>query len=119
MATHVGGLCHYHYPHKCFHDGNRNTTNAPCHFLTSPFSPSLTRAPPPHPLTPFPAVVPTGSGSQIVLATPLMHSHDGNRNAVADGFGGTVDIRAEVALLDRNIVVEGVDEPAPNQYDGE
>ncbi|CAI5484159.1 unnamed protein product, partial [Closterium sp. Yama58-4] len=46
------------------------------------------------------------------------HSHDGERHAVRDGFGGTVDVRAEVALLTRNIVIQGVHEQAPYQYDG-
>ncbi|CAI7857081.1 unnamed protein product, partial [Closterium sp. NIES-54] len=58
------------------------------------------------------------SSSIISLYRPLKHSHDGERNAVRDGFGGTVDVRAEVALLTRNIVIQGVHEQPPYQYDG-
>ncbi|CAI5505687.1 unnamed protein product [Closterium sp. Naga37s-1] len=57
------------------------------------------------------------SSSVITLHRPLKHSHDGERNAVRDGFGGSVDVRAEVALLTRNIVVQGVHEQPPYQYD--
>ncbi|CAI5994803.1 unnamed protein product [Closterium sp. NIES-65] len=57
-------------------------------------------------------------GSIISLYRPLKHSHDGEKNAVRDGFGGTVDVRAEVALLTRNIVIQGVHEQPPYQYDG-
>ncbi|CAI5470029.1 unnamed protein product [Closterium sp. Yama58-4] len=58
------------------------------------------------------------SSSVISLYRPLKHSHDGERHAVRDGFGGTVDVRAEVALLTRNIVIQGVHEQPPYQYDG-
>ncbi|CAI5461032.1 unnamed protein product [Closterium sp. Yama58-4] len=54
--------------------------------------------------------------SRITLTAPLTHTHEGT--SVPDGFGGTVDIRAEVALLDRQIVIQGTDEPPPHQYDG-
>ncbi|CAI5994927.1 unnamed protein product [Closterium sp. NIES-64] len=61
----------------------------------------------------------TGPSSSIIsLYRPLKHSHDGEKNAVRDGFGGTVDVRAEVALLTRNIVIQGVHEQPPYQYDG-
>ncbi|GJP81332.1 hypothetical protein CLOP_g11497 [Closterium sp. NIES-67] len=54
--------------------------------------------------------------SRITLTSPLSHTHEGT--SVPDGFGGTIDIRAEVAMLDRRIVIQGTDEPAPHQYDG-
>ncbi|CAI5975989.1 unnamed protein product [Closterium sp. NIES-65] len=54
--------------------------------------------------------------SRITLTSPLAHTHEGT--SVPDGFGGMVDIRAEVALLDRQIVIQGTDELPPHQYDG-
>ena len=44
--------------------------------------------------------------------------HYGNPYGIPDGFGGFVDERAEVALLNRTIVIRGLDEPAPYQYEG-
>ncbi|CAI5957042.1 unnamed protein product [Closterium sp. NIES-65] len=39
------------------------------------------------------------SSSIISLYRPLKHSHDGERNAVRDGFGGTVDRQGVLSLL--------------------
>ncbi|CAI5470023.1 unnamed protein product [Closterium sp. Yama58-4] len=55
-------------------------------------------------------VTPLPQGYRISLTTPLKYSHDGNPKAVPDGFGGAVDVRGEVGLLHRNIVIYGVHE---------
>lgn len=57
-------------------------------------------------------------GTALTLDKALQWSHWGNARGIPDGFGGFVDERAEVALLSRNIVITGVDEPAPYQYEG-
>lgn len=44
--------------------------------------------------------------------------HYGEPNSLSDGFGGFVDERAEVALLDRNIVVMGTKEDEPYNLEG-
>ena len=53
----------------------------------------------------------------ITLDKPLKYMHYGLTET--DGFGGTVDQRTEVALLTRNIVITGTDEPAPSDLDGD
>lgn len=57
-------------------------------------------------------------GAAITLDGPLQWMHWGDARGIPDGFGGYVDERAEVALLSRNIVITGVDEPRPHQYEG-
>ena len=60
------------------------------------------------PSLPTPTVSPHPSGWLISLSAPLKNNHE--------GLG---PIRAEVALLNRTIVIQGTDEPAPYQLEGE
>ena len=55
-----------------------------------------------------PTFSPHPSGWLISLSAPLKNNHE--------GLG---PIRAEVALLNRTIVIQGTDEPAPYQLEGE
>lgn len=57
-------------------------------------------------------------GSIITLSQALQWMHFGDPKGVRDGFGGYIDERGEVALLSRNIVITGTDEPAPYNYEG-
>lgn len=57
-------------------------------------------------------------GSAVTLDRNLRWMHFGDPKGVPDGFGGFIDERAEVALLSRNIVITGEDEPPPHQYEG-
>lgn len=54
--------------------------------------------------------------TQITLDRKLKWRHMGVR--VADGMGGTVDERAEVALLSRNIMITGLVEGGDLRYEG-
>ncbi|CAI7772076.1 unnamed protein product [Closterium sp. NIES-53] len=64
------------------------------------------------------APMPSGGGFYVGLAKPLRFRHEGNLQGTPDGVGGTVDIRGEVALLDRNIIIRGFKEKAPYDTDG-
>ncbi|CAI5468813.1 unnamed protein product [Closterium sp. Yama58-4] len=64
------------------------------------------------------APMPSGVGFYIGLAKPLRFRHEGNLQGTPDGVGGTVDIRGEVALLTRNIIIRGYKEKAPYDTDG-
>lgn len=55
---------------------------------------------------------------EILLARPLTYNHFGDPRGVPDGFGGFIDETAEVALLTRNIVITGTDEPEPYNLEG-
>lgn len=55
------------------------------------------------------AVITAVSGRNVTLATPLKYPHWGTLQTVS---GVTVDQRAEVGLLTRNIVIQGAAEPA-------
>ncbi|CAI5492091.1 unnamed protein product, partial [Closterium sp. Naga37s-1] len=61
--------------------------------------------------------LPSG-GSKIFLEKPLRLMHFGDPKGVPDGYGGFVDQRAEVALLNRSIAITGTDEPAPYHREG-
>lgn len=61
---------------------------------------------------------PHPKGGKITLNKAFTWMHFGDAKGIPDGFGGFVDERAEVALLSRNIVLTGVDEPPPYQYEG-
>ncbi|CAI5537597.1 unnamed protein product, partial [Closterium sp. Naga37s-1] len=61
--------------------------------------------------------LPSG-GSKIFLEKPLRLMHFGDPKGVPDGYGGFVDQRAEVALLDRTIAITGTDEPVPYHREG-
>ncbi|CAI5529275.1 unnamed protein product, partial [Closterium sp. Naga37s-1] len=61
--------------------------------------------------------LPSG-GSKIFLEKPLRLMHFGDPKGVPDGYGGFVDQRAEVALLNRTIAITGTDEPAPYHREG-
>ena len=51
---------------------------------------------------------PTAGTATLALDRPLNYTHLGVRNTVAgDGRGHVVDMRAEVAVLSRSVVVEG------------
>ncbi|CAI5994907.1 unnamed protein product [Closterium sp. NIES-64] len=63
-------------------------------------------------------VSPHPQGYRILLSGPLKYSHDGNPKAVLDGFGGAVDVRGEVGLLHRNIVIYGVHETGKYELEG-
>ncbi|GJP51855.1 hypothetical protein CLOM_g10985 [Closterium sp. NIES-68] len=63
-------------------------------------------------------VSPHPQGYLINLTTPLKFTHDGNPNAIPDGFGGAVDVRGEVGLLHRNIVIYGLHEPGKYELEG-
>ncbi|CAI5957022.1 unnamed protein product, partial [Closterium sp. NIES-65] len=63
-------------------------------------------------------VSPHPQGYRILLSGPLKYSHDGNPKAVLDGFGGAVDVRGEVGLLHRNIVIHGVHETGKYELEG-
>ncbi|CAI5504746.1 unnamed protein product [Closterium sp. Naga37s-1] len=58
------------------------------------------------------------AGYRISLTAPLKYSHDGNPKAVSDGLGGAVDLRGEVGLLHRNIVIYGVHETGKYELEG-
>jgi len=61
----------------------------------------------------------TAPGScEVLLARPLVYNHFGDPKGVPDGFGGYIEEAAEVALLTRNIVITGTDEPAPYSLEG-
>ncbi|CAI5467058.1 unnamed protein product [Closterium sp. Yama58-4] len=64
------------------------------------------------------APMPSGGGFYVGLAKPLRFRHEGTLQGTPDGVGGTVDIRGEVALLDRNIIIRGLKEKAPYDTDG-
>lgn len=60
-------------------------------------------------------------GSQrlhLALDQPLNFNHYGDPRGIPDGFGGHIDETAEVAVLARNIVIAGTDEPAPHDLEG-
>lgn len=57
-------------------------------------------------------------GTIITLDSRVNWNHWGEQFGIPDGFGGFIDERAEVALLSRNIMITGQDEPAPNQLEG-
>ncbi|CAI5458328.1 unnamed protein product, partial [Closterium sp. Yama58-4] len=61
--------------------------------------------------------LPSG-GSKIFLEKPLRLMHFGDPKGIPDGWGGFVDQRAEVALLNRTIAITGTDEPAPYHREG-
>ncbi|CAI7788686.1 unnamed protein product [Closterium sp. NIES-53] len=63
-------------------------------------------------------VSPHPQGYRILLSAPLKYSHNGNPKAVPDGFGGVVDVRGEVGLLHRNIVIYGVHETGKYELEG-
>lgn len=58
------------------------------------------------------------SRTKISLDKELQYMHYGRPNSLSDGFGGFIEQRAEVALLDRNIKVTGTQEPAPFDLEG-
>ncbi|GJP61931.1 hypothetical protein CLOP_g19052 [Closterium sp. NIES-67] len=64
------------------------------------------------------APMPSGPGYYIGLAKPLKFRHEGSLQGIPDGVGGTVDIRGEVALLDRNVIIRGYKEKPPFDTDG-
>ncbi|CAI5525201.1 unnamed protein product [Closterium sp. Naga37s-1] len=64
------------------------------------------------------APMPSGGGFYVGLAKALRFRHEGSLQGTPDGVGGTVDIRGEVALLDRNIIIRGFKEKAPYDTDG-
>ncbi|CAI5515198.1 unnamed protein product [Closterium sp. Naga37s-1] len=57
-----------------------------------------------------------GSKWRVNLSAPLSYSHFGE--IVPDGFGGTIDERGEVVLLNRTVVIRGEDEAAPHNWEG-
>ncbi|GJP36650.1 hypothetical protein CLOM_g21134 [Closterium sp. NIES-68] len=57
-----------------------------------------------------------GGKSRITLTRPLAYNHFGE--FVPDGFGGTIDERGSVVLLNRTVVIRGEDERAPTQWEG-
>ncbi|CAI5484165.1 unnamed protein product [Closterium sp. Yama58-4] len=90
-------------PLKYSHDGNPKAVPDSFH-APLPNHPSL--------FSPLhPPVTPHPQGYRISLTAPLKYSHDGNPKAVPDGFGGAVEVRGEVGLLHRNVVIYGMHEP--------
>jgi len=59
------------------------------------------------------AVIASLSGKTVTLATPLKYAHWGTLQSIS---GKTVDQRAEVGLLTRNIVIQG--DPLPSKLGG-
>ncbi|CAI7826470.1 unnamed protein product [Closterium sp. NIES-53] len=57
-----------------------------------------------------------GNKWKVALSAPLSYSHFGE--VVPDGFGGTIDERGEVVLLNRTVVIRGEDEAAPHNWEG-
>ncbi|CAI5510161.1 unnamed protein product [Closterium sp. Naga37s-1] len=57
-----------------------------------------------------------GSKWKVALSAPLSYSHFGE--VVPDGFGGTIDERGEVVLLNRTVTIRGEDEAAPYNWEG-
>ncbi|CAI7748593.1 unnamed protein product [Closterium sp. NIES-53] len=57
-----------------------------------------------------------GNKWKVALSAPLSYSHFGE--VVSDGFGGTIDERGEVVLLNRTVVIRGEDEAAPHNWEG-
>lgn len=57
-------------------------------------------------------------GSTIRLESAVKNKHIGDARAIPDGFGGFIDQRAEVALLSRNIQIQGLQEGAPYDLEG-
>jgi len=55
---------------------------------------------------------------RLTLNKGLTFNHSGDPLGIPDGFGGYIDETAEVALLRRNIVITGTDEPAPHELEG-
>ncbi|CAI5520036.1 unnamed protein product [Closterium sp. Naga37s-1] len=60
--------------------------------------------------------MPGGSKWRVALSAPLSYSHFGE--LVSDGFGGTIDERGEVMLLNRTVTIRGEDEAAPHNWEG-
>lgn len=60
----------------------------------------------------------TGTGESIIsLDKPLKYMHYGNADSLPDN-SGLLNERAEVALISRNIVITGTDEPSPFDLEG-
>ena len=52
----------------------------------------------------------------ILLDSPLQYNHFGS--FISDGFGGWLDERGEVALLNRSISISGAHEAGPHSWEG-
>ena len=65
------------------------------------------------------AVTPLPGGSvNLSLDHSFAYNHYGQYQGLADGLGGYVDERAEVALLSRNILIFGTNEDGANKLEG-
>ncbi|CAI7846909.1 unnamed protein product, partial [Closterium sp. NIES-53] len=98
-----------------------STAPSPSHrlwILCHPSTLSLSLSPSPPPASLPPVVALPSGGSKIFLEKPLRLMHFGDPKGVPDGYGGFVDQRAEVALLNRTIAITGTDEPAPYHREG-
>ena len=62
------------------------------------------------------ATITSVSGSTVTLSRPLGHEHFGERQTVD---GRTVDERAEVALLSRNVKIEGEESSSADGFGGQ
>ncbi|MEP7065810.1 MAG: G8 domain-containing protein [Gemmatimonadota bacterium] len=62
-----------------------------------------------------PLVVQTASGAQVTVTTPLKYAHWGQTQNLG---GVSLDERAEIGLLSRNITIRGNDECVTNGYCG-